>query len=354
MEKTIQIIHSSGGGGVGILVTTNVGASVSVSCEGQDTQTLTATDGTALFEDLAFGTWTVSVSFGSATTTETVEIYENIPCNLLVDVRLKDMPIGSKIRLGSGNTQFEILEKNHSGYPDNSVTLWTEILQRTSFGSSIDYRNSTLKSLCTNLYNTFSEREKEFVLLTDLPTAVTNTKTVVNIQDYVFALSAKELGANGSYCAEDGVKFNKFTLGTASSTTLLSPPPPVSLPTWSPPPGRAPARWSSTRWPSWPPPPGTPAGRRVSPANSKTALRRAIHWAIWQRIRLSATWAVPCPSPSAPRRSLSTSASWRPSPRMTAPTPWTPRNSSRPLKTSWPSRRLSLETTPIRPATLSK
>ena len=55
MEKTIQIMHSSGGG-VGILVTTNVGASVSVSCEGQDTQTLTATDGTALFEDLAFGT----------------------------------------------------------------------------------------------------------------------------------------------------------------------------------------------------------------------------------------------------------------------------------------------------------
>lgn len=220
MEKTIQIMHSSGGG-VGILVTTNVGASVSVSCEGQDTQTLTATDGTALFEDLAFGTWTVTVSFGSATTTETVEIYKNIPCNLLVDVRLKDMPIGSKIKLGSGNTQFEILEKNHSGYPDNSVTLWTEILQRTSFGSSIDYRNSTLKSLCTNLYNTFSEKEKEFVLLTDLPTAVTNTKTVVNIQDYVFALSAKELGANGSYCADDGVKFNRFTLGVKESTTRV-------------------------------------------------------------------------------------------------------------------------------------
>lgn len=227
MEKTIQIIHSSGGssggGGaaVGILVTTDAGASVSVACEGQDTQTLTATDGAALFEDLAFGTWTVTVSLGGATTTETVEIYENIPCNLPVGVRLKDMPIGSKIRLGSGNTPFEILELNHSGYPDNSVTLWTEILQRTSFGSSIDYRNSTLKSLCTNLYNTFSEREKEFVLLTDLPTAVTNTKTVVNIQDYVFALSAKELGANGSYCADDGVKFNKFTLGTNSSTTRV-------------------------------------------------------------------------------------------------------------------------------------
>ena len=223
MEKAIQLLSSTKGrgGGVGILVTTNVGASVSVSCEGQDTQTLTATDGTALFEDLAFGTWTVSVSFGSATTTETVEIYKNIPCNLPVDIRLKDMPIGSKIRLGSGNTPFEILELNHSGYPDNSVTLWTEILQRTSFGSSLDYRNSTLKSLCTNLYNTFSEREKEFVLLTDLPTAVTNTKTVVNIQDYVFALSAKELGANGSYCADDGVKFNKFTLGTNSSTTRV-------------------------------------------------------------------------------------------------------------------------------------
>ena len=58
MEKTIQIVHSSGGssgGGVGILVTTDAGASVTISCEGQDSQTLTATDGTALFEDLAFG-----------------------------------------------------------------------------------------------------------------------------------------------------------------------------------------------------------------------------------------------------------------------------------------------------------
>ena len=123
------------------------------------------------------------------------------------------MPIGSKIRLGSGNTQFEILEKNHSGYPDNSVTLWAHhILQNTAFGSNIDYRQSTLKSLCTNLYNTFSEREKEFVLLTDLPTNVTNTGSVVTIQDYVFVLSEDELGLNMNTSVTDGVKFSKFTL----------------------------------------------------------------------------------------------------------------------------------------------
>lgn len=217
MEKTIQIMHSSGGG-VGILVTTNVGASVSVSCEGQDTQTLTATDGTALFEDLAFGTWTVSVSLGGATTTETVEIYENIPCNLPVSVRLKDMPIGSKIRLGSGNTPFEIVAKNHSGYPDNSVTLWTPYsLQVTQFNTtsntaaSIDYRNSIPKTLCSNLYNTFSEREKEFVLLTDLPTKVSKDGNVVTLQDYLFLFSGTEFGGTSDYGADTGCTSFNFT-----------------------------------------------------------------------------------------------------------------------------------------------
>ena len=133
------------------------------------------------------------------------------------------MPIGSKIRLGSGNTPFEIVAKNHSGYPDNSVTLWTPYsLQTTTFGSGIDYRQSTVKTLCTNLYNTFSAREKEFVIITDLPTCVTNTGSVVTLQDYVFLFSGKELGGSGVTGGDTGCTSFNFTTEQKKARAKLS------------------------------------------------------------------------------------------------------------------------------------
>ena len=129
---------------------------------------------------------------------------------------ISKFPVGTKIKTSDG-TKWEILEFDHEGYPSNTVTLWSEIiLQNTEFGSDVDYRNSTIKSLCTTLYNNFSQTEKNCIPLTNLPTNISNVGEVVNIPDYVFVLSEDELGLAQNTTVTDGVKFSKFTLTSGS------------------------------------------------------------------------------------------------------------------------------------------
>ena len=129
---------------------------------------------------------------------------------------ISKFPVGTKIKTSEG-TKWEILEFDHEGYPDNTVTLWSEIiLQNSTFSDnrSIDYRESNIKTLCNTLYNNFSQTEKNCIPLTNLPTNVSKVGEVVNIPDYVFVLSEDELGLNINNSVTDGVKFSKFTLSS--------------------------------------------------------------------------------------------------------------------------------------------
>ena len=127
--------------------------------------------------------------------------------------------IGEKIILGKYNNEnipWEIVAKNH--YNNNDINLWTPYsLQVTQFNSasdtaeSIDYRNSIPKTLCGNIYNSFTEKEKNAVLLTTLPTKITRDNTVVDIEDYVFLFSGTELGGTGNYAGDTGCTSFNFT-----------------------------------------------------------------------------------------------------------------------------------------------
>lgn len=127
--------------------------------------------------------------------------------------------IGEKVILGKYNNEnipWEIVAKNH--YNNNDINLWTpysidttEFNENSGTAESIDYRNSIPKTLCGNIYNSFSEKEKSAVLLTNLPTKVTREGSVVDIQDYIFLYSGTELGASDNYADDTGCTSFNFT-----------------------------------------------------------------------------------------------------------------------------------------------
>ena len=141
--------------------------------------------------------------------------------------------IGEKIILGKYNNEnipWEVVAKNH--YNNNDVNLWTPYsIGTTQFNEtydtaeSIDYRNSIPKTLCQNIYNSFTEKEKDAVLLTTLPTCVANDGTVVNIEDHVFLYSNTELDATaalGDIPGDTGCTSFNFTNDQKNARTKLS------------------------------------------------------------------------------------------------------------------------------------
>ena len=138
--------------------------------------------------------------------------------------------IGEKVILGKYNNEnipWEIVAKNH--YNNNDINLWTLYsLDATQFNEtrdtaeSIDYRNSIPKTLCQSIYNSFTEKEKGAVLLTTLPTCVTNTGSVVTLQDYVFLFSGKELGGTGNHGGDTGCTSFNFTTEQKNARAKLS------------------------------------------------------------------------------------------------------------------------------------
>lgn len=112
----------SGGGGYVLTVVAPVGASVTVS---KDSKTYTGTvgsSGTAIFKNLSKGTWSVTVSDGTTSKTETVEITEDCTIEVILnaipaftydgtyqivnddDVEITTSPDNWKIRFLTGGT----------------------------------------------------------------------------------------------------------------------------------------------------------------------------------------------------------------------------------------------------------
>lgn len=178
-----------------ILINTDQGATVTISKDGTSRQ-LVATNGTALFEGVEYGTWNVSSSLQGATTTDTIEVVNEFGLTLPVGQRLSSMPLKTT-KLKIGGIKWILFARDHEGYPSGAQTLISEftIDPNTSFGSSVNYQGSNLQTRMGQVYNLFNEREKSFVLQTTRKYKNGNGD-YPSFNEYVFPLTSVEVGGN--------------------------------------------------------------------------------------------------------------------------------------------------------------
>lgn len=128
--------------------------------------------------------------------------------------RISDLPIGAKVV--DPNTKFSgrpitwiIADKNHKGYPNDTVTLISEkvLVDRQFDRSTTTYRDSELRGWINDnngLMKDFSSGFKNAIVDTSISTSSGNTT------DKMFLASNVEVGAEGD-SAKEGYKFPIFT-----------------------------------------------------------------------------------------------------------------------------------------------
>lgn len=128
--------------------------------------------------------------------------------------KLSELPIGSLIK--DPNTKFDdqpitwiIADKNHKGYPNDTVTLISEkvLVDRQFDRSTTTYRDSELRGWINDnngLMKDFSSGFKNAIVDTSISTSSGNTT------DKMFLASNVEVGAEGD-SAKEGYKFPIFT-----------------------------------------------------------------------------------------------------------------------------------------------
>lgn len=128
--------------------------------------------------------------------------------------RLSDLPIGAKIK--DINTKYNghtivwiIADKNHRGYPNNTVTLISErvLLDKKFDSSTIKYQDSELRRWINDnngLLKNFSSNFKNDIVYTSISTASGNAT------DKMFLVSMTEVGLE-SGSEKEGYRFPLFT-----------------------------------------------------------------------------------------------------------------------------------------------
>lgn len=128
--------------------------------------------------------------------------------------RLSDLPIGAKVK--ELNTKYNgdviiwiVADKNHKGYPSNTVTLISErvLLEKRFDSSTTTYKNSELRGWINDsdgLLKDFSSDFKNAIVDTNVNTASGN------VTDKIFLASRAEVGLEGD-SEKEGYKFPIFT-----------------------------------------------------------------------------------------------------------------------------------------------
>ena len=204
----LYVVNAGRGGQLpSILINTEIGATVTIT-KGEDTMSQVATNGTALFEDVEYGTWNVSSSLDGATTTDTIEVVNEFGLTLPVGKKLSSMPLKTT-KLKIGGIKWILFARDHAGYPSGAQTLISEFTvdPNTTFGSTTNYQGSNLQSRMQQIYTSFSEREKSFVLQTTRKYK-NGSGAYPQFSEYVFPLTSPEVGGTADAQMGTNLGFN--------------------------------------------------------------------------------------------------------------------------------------------------
>lgn len=203
----IKYQRLGGGGGLSVVINTGAGSSVTLSNE-EYKKTLVANDnGLAVFENMKVGTYNVKAVTKEGTTdqdsiTVTGEIVEQVAW------KIKDLPLGSKIKFSSGK-KFLLSGKDVNGHATNSATLWSEyIIENYEFTNDATYKDSPIaKQLMPKYYNELNATEKSCLLQYDAGVCKYSDSTRYQIKSWFWLPSGRELGTNRNDYAIEGTEF---------------------------------------------------------------------------------------------------------------------------------------------------
>lgn len=129
--------------------------------------------------------------------------------------RLSDLSIGAKVKdtdtkYGGRTITWLVADKNHRGYPSNSVTLISEkiLLMKEFDNATTIYKNSEIRRWLNDaggLIENFSSRFKNSIINTTI-----STESSGRITDKIFLASTAEMGTRGE-SSQEGYKFPLFT-----------------------------------------------------------------------------------------------------------------------------------------------
>lgn len=196
-----------GGGGLTVAINTGVGSSVTLSNEKYNKTLIANDNGLAVFENLKVGTYNVKAVTKEGTTdqdtiTVTGEIVEQVAW------KIKDLPLGSKIKFSSGK-KFLLSGKDIKGHATNSATLWSEyIIENYEFTNDATYKDSPIaKQLMPKYYNELNETEKSCLLQYNAGVHKVSDNTNYRVNSWFWLPSGKELGTYHDDYATEGTEF---------------------------------------------------------------------------------------------------------------------------------------------------
>ena len=190
----IYTVSNGSGGSPNVLIKTETGATVTLS-KGDVVLKKIAENGEALFESVEYGTWTAVATLDDNTATQQIEVPQTIEQEVNLGLMLSSLPLKTT-KLKIGGIKWILFARDHAGYPSGAQTLISEfILQNSSFGSTVNYIDSTVKSLCEQKYQAFSENEKQYVLETTRKIK-NGSSQYPDITEHVFIMNSTEVGGN--------------------------------------------------------------------------------------------------------------------------------------------------------------
>ena len=140
--------------------------------------------------------------------------------------RLRDLPVGAKVKdlgtsFGGRTLIWQLVDKNHKGYPDNTATLISDkVLSNKKFDTSSKlYKTSDIRKWLNDekgLMIGFSPEFKSSIVNTDISTASSGIMT-----DKMFFASGAELGLEAE-SSKEGYKFALFTSNESRKASNFS------------------------------------------------------------------------------------------------------------------------------------
>lgn len=127
----------------------------------------------------------------------------------LSNIIISSLTIGSKLSADGKN--FIIVDKNHSGYPSNSVTLMLEtVTENMAFDANGNsYQSSAIRTFLNNTFFDSLTTLKNKIISTTI-SALNNSGTTESMVDNIFLPSMYEYGMTAQYVIADGSKIQYF------------------------------------------------------------------------------------------------------------------------------------------------
>lgn len=155
-------------------------------------------NGEALFENVDYGTWTAVVTLYDITATQQIEVPQTIEREIKVELTLSSLPLKTT-KLKIGGIKWILFARDHAEYPSGAQTLISEFTvdPNTSFGSSVNYQGSNLQTRMGEIYNSFLENEKKYIIETTRKYK-NGSGAYPTFNEYVFPLNSTEVAGNNS------------------------------------------------------------------------------------------------------------------------------------------------------------